>query len=56
MKQKKRGSGGAKLLEKHGPDYFRKLAIKGVKQRQKALKLWKKTQKTSNAKSVTIQD
>lgn len=42
--KKKRASGGAVLLKTKGPDYFRELALKGVEKRNKAMKLWDKTQ------------
>lgn len=39
-KPKQRNTGGSVLLEKHGPEYFSKLAKKGWKKRDKALKAY----------------
>jgi len=45
--EKKKSSGGAVLLAKKGPEYFRKLAIKkGVMQRE-AMTLWRKMESES---------
>jgi hypothetical protein len=41
----KRRYGGHALLEKHGPDYFRKLAIDQWKERKRALAAFKKANK-----------
>lgn len=40
-------TGGEVLLEKHGANYFRKLAKKGWETRRKQKELWKKAQKTN---------
>lgn len=54
MKEKKRSSGGAVLLAKKGPEYFRQLAIKKAEIQRKAMKLWKKTQAEKSASSVKV--
>ena len=60
--KKKRESGGSLLLKTRGPAYFSELALKGVEKRNKAMKLWNKTQKAkkkakknTSAKSVKTQ-
>ncbi len=40
--KKKVRRGGNTLLEKHGPDYFRKLRAKQTKLHSKAVKEWRK--------------
>lgn len=40
--------GGAVLLEKHGREYFVKLAKKGAKKRRMAAKLWEKQEALKN--------
>ncbi len=44
-KTKKKGSGGAVLLETRGREYFVQLRKKGADKVSKALKLWNKTEK-----------
>lgn len=44
-KPKKHSRGGGVLLEKYGPDYFKKLKEKQTEKHRKAIKLWEKTQK-----------
>ena len=41
---KKPRTGGGVLLEKHGSEYFSKLAKKGAKKRRAAMKLWEMQQ------------
>lgn len=56
-KTKKKGNGGAVLLETKGREYFVELRKKGSDKISKALKLWEKEQKLKKlARSAKAQE